>query len=146
MSLSAPTSAALAWPALSRRRLAWRCRCRLSSVTLALVAGRAAGASSTSLSPPPPPPPRNPFGTALPREALPSTTGIGALAVGLAIGLLSRADGGLKAIASEPARIVGPAGLAFGYGVFHAAGPGHGKAVISAYIVADNRSLKRGLA
>ena len=27
--------------------------------------------------PPPPPPPRNPFGTALPREALPATTGIG---------------------------------------------------------------------
>ncbi len=36
--------------------------------------------------------------------------------------------------------------LAFGYGVFHAAGPGHGKAVISAYVLANERELRRGVA
>lgn len=35
--------------------------------------------------------------------------------------------------------------LSFGYGVFHAAGPGHGKAVISAWLVATESELKRGV-
>ena len=35
--------------------------------------------------------------------------------------------------------------LSFGYGVFHAAGPGHGKAVISAWLVATENELRRGV-
>lgn len=36
--------------------------------------------------------------------------------------------------------------LSFAYGILHAAGPGHGKAIISSYVLANERTVKRGIA
>lgn len=51
----------------------------------------------------------------------------------------------LRAMREDPAKLSSLIGLSFAYGVFHAAGPGHGKAVISSYMVANEIELRRGI-
>ncbi len=51
----------------------------------------------------------------------------------------------LKAMRTDPWALSSLVGLSFAYGVFHAAGPGHGKAVISSYMIANETELKRGI-
>lgn len=53
--------------------------------------------------------------------------------------------GALKAMREDPAKLWVLVGLSFAYGVFHAAGPGHGKAVISSYMLANEVALRRGI-
>jgi len=53
--------------------------------------------------------------------------------------------GYLKAMRTDPWQMWGLIGLSFLYGVFHAAGPGHGKAVISSYMIANEVALRRGV-
>lgn len=53
--------------------------------------------------------------------------------------------GTLKGMRDNPWQLWSLIGLSFAYGVFHAAGPGHGKAVISSYMIANETELKRGV-
>ncbi|MBB6261498.1 ABC-type nickel/cobalt efflux system permease component RcnA [Paenochrobactrum gallinarii] len=51
----------------------------------------------------------------------------------------------LKAMRESPWNAHILIGISFVYGVFHAAGPGHGKAVISSYMIANETALRRGI-
>jgi ABC-type nickel/cobalt efflux system permease component RcnA len=51
----------------------------------------------------------------------------------------------VHALHGRPAAAWGLIGLGLAYGVFHAAGPGHGKAVLASYMLANERSLTRGV-
>jgi nickel/cobalt transporter (NicO) family protein len=54
--------------------------------------------------------------------------------------------GALGAMRQDPHELWMLLALSFAYGVFHAAGPGHGKAVISSYMLANETALRRGIA
>jgi nickel/cobalt exporter len=55
-------------------------------------------------------------------------------------------SGLIRAAKTDGSAVWGLIGISFLYGVFHAAGPGHGKAVISSYVIANNETWRRGLA
>jgi ABC-type nickel/cobalt efflux system permease component RcnA len=54
-------------------------------------------------------------------------------------------SGSIRAAKTDGSAVAGLFGISFLYGVFHAAGPGHGKAVISSYLVANNETWRRGV-
>jgi ABC-type nickel/cobalt efflux system permease component RcnA len=91
----------------------------------------------------------SPFGVGLP-EAAPTP---GGLFGGAFVWLAQRQAefnralyAALRLIRTDPAALWSLAGLGFVYGVLHAAGPGHGKAVVAAYLVATGETLRRGIA
>ena len=90
-------------------------------------------------------------------EALAQTTPLGALrqppAGGLFGWLLAKQalfyrelSGLIRAAKTDGSAVWGLIGISFIYGIFHAAGPGHGKAVISSYLLANEETWRRGIA
>lgn len=51
----------------------------------------------------------------------------------------------MKALHENGSAFWGLGALSFLYGVVHAAGPGHGKALIASYMLANERALRRGI-
>jgi len=50
-----------------------------------------------------------------------------------------------RALKNDPSALATLMVSSFAYGIFHAAGPGHGKAVLTSYMIANETALKRGL-
>jgi ABC-type nickel/cobalt efflux system permease component RcnA len=94
--------------------------------------------------PPPPRPTRGPFGLA--REAAPAATGIGGQILAWQGAFYNALRAAVLALKGEGGAPWGLIAIGFAYGAFHAAGPGHGKAVIAGYLVASERTLLKGFA
>jgi nickel/cobalt transporter (NicO) family protein len=90
------------------------------------------------------PPPRNPFGMGL-REATPSGS-LGAWILSVQSGFYGSLQAGVREMKQNGSALYSLLLVGFAYGIFHAAGPGHGKGVISAYLVADEKALHKGFA
>ena len=90
------------------------------------------------------PPPRNPFGMGL-REATPSGS-LGAWILSVQSGFYGSLQAGVREMKQNGSALYSLLLVGFAYGIFHAAGPGHGKGVISAYLVADEKALRKGFA
>jgi nickel/cobalt transporter (NicO) family protein len=78
-------------------------------------------------------------------EAGGAPTGFGGWILGVAAWLNHLMAGEVKALHSDGSAIWGLIGLSAAYGVFHAAGPGHGKALIASYMFANEQALRRGM-
>lgn len=52
--------------------------------------------------------------------------------------------GAVRAWKADGWQAWGLLGLSFAYGVFHALGPGHGKAILSAYVLANRETIRNG--
>lgn len=88
-----------------------------------------------------------PFGVARPdAPGAVAQTGLFGWIAAKQAGFYKELAGAIRAARSDPSALGLLAGLSFAYGVFHAAGPGHGKAVISSYLIATGEGFRRGVA
>jgi nickel/cobalt transporter (NicO) family protein len=85
----------------------------------------------------------NPFGA--PRTAPPPPEGIVGWLLAKQSEFYRGLSGAIRAAKADGSAVWTLFGLSFAYGVFHAAGPGHGKAVISSYVVANGETWWRGV-
>ena len=87
-----------------------------------------------------------PFGVAPPEATIGTPAGgIFGQILALQSALYRAMTGAVRTLKVDGAALWTLAGLSFVYGVLHAAGPGHGKAVITSYLLANERTLRRGI-
>lgn len=91
---------------------------------------------------------RSPFGAGLPDGGVPGTTWFPRLAgclISLQYYYNQHITAAVRAMRHDSGAFWTLMALSFLYGIIHAAGPGHGKAVVSSYIVANRQTLRNGI-
>jgi len=78
-------------------------------------------------------------------EGAASVQGISGWLLAQESGFYRLLSGAIRSAKQSGTAAWGLAALSLGYGIFHAAGPGHGKAVIASYMLANERALRRGI-
>jgi len=87
---------------------------------------------------------QNPFGA--PRPVEPQASGIVGWLLSKQSEFYREMSATIRAAKSDGSAVWTLLAISFAYGIFHAAGPGHGKAVISSYLVANQETARRGIA
>ena len=88
---------------------------------------------------------QTPFGGPRPAAAEPPVGGIIGWLLGKQSEFYRELSATIRAAKSDGSAVWTLLGISFAYGVFHAAGPGHGKAVIASYLVANQETARRGI-
>ncbi|MBR0776367.1 nickel/cobalt transporter [Bradyrhizobium diazoefficiens] len=112
----------------------------LACAALVLVLGAADAALHDLLA-------QNPFGAPRPAQATqPEAGGIVGWLLAKQSEFYRQMSATIRAAKSDGSAVWTLLLISFAYGVFHAAGPGHGKAVIASYLVANRETARRGIA
>src|SRR6202040_1294394 len=89
---------------------------------------------------------QNPFGGPRPAAAEPQVGGLVGWLLAKQSEFYREMSATIRAAKSDGSAVWTLLAISFAYGIFHAAGPGHGKAVISSYLVANQETARRGIA
>lgn len=112
----------------------------LACAAVLLVAGVADAALHDVLA-------QNPFGAPKPAQAAePEASGIIGWILAKQSEFYRQMSSTIRAAKSDGSAVWTLLFISFAYGIFHAAGPGHGKAVIASYLVANRETARRGIA
>jgi nickel/cobalt exporter len=88
---------------------------------------------------------QTPFGGPRPSGAEPQAGGLVGWLLARQSEFYRQMSSTIRAAKSDGSAVWTLLAISFAYGIFHAAGPGHGKAVISSYLVANRETARRGI-
>lgn len=89
---------------------------------------------------------QNPFGAPRPAQAAEPEAGLIGWLLAKQSEFYRQMSSTIRAAKSDGSAVWTLLFISFAYGIFHAAGPGHGKAVIASYLVANRETARRGIA
>ncbi|EIG59399.1 nickel/cobalt transporter [Bradyrhizobium sp. WSM1253] len=123
-----------------KRQLSQLARGLLTCAAAVLVVGVADAALHDLLA-------QNPFGAPRsPQAAQPEASGLIGWLLAKQSEFYRQMSATIRAAKSDGSAVWTLLFISFAYGIFHAAGPGHGKAVIASYLVANRETARRGIA